>query len=116
MHGRPRTFYGSWYSNVVGHYYLKDEEWLSMEHQKEAEYAIPPHWSQAPPAEKKHTSLEFRGGMKEPACVDGWCRSNAETTIKWSGPGPYGSWMDPAGDVHELESPTATTAKKDTEL
>lgn len=102
MHGRPRTLKGSWYSNVVGHYYPNNEAWVSMEHQNEAEYAVPPHWDQPPPAEKKFNRLELRGGLKEPECENGWCRSDPKTTIKWSGPGEHGAWLDPAGEKHRF--------------
>jgi hypothetical protein len=131
MHGRPRTLHGSWYSNgksrcilssfsssllgllltfflsfstVVGHYYPKNEAWLSMQHQKEAEYTVPPHWKDQPASEKKFQRLELRGGLKEPGCVDGWCRSDAATTIKWSGPVEHGTWMDPVGAMHSFSS------------
>ncbi|KAG7343140.1 hypothetical protein IV203_021085 [Nitzschia inconspicua] len=104
MHGRPRTLNGSWYSNVVGHYYPNNEEWVSMEHQREAEYAVPPHWGQPAPFEKKFNRLELRGGLKEPDCVDGWCRSDSKTTVKWNGPGDFGSWLDPAGAKHKFHS------------
>ncbi|KAL3916413.1 MAG: hypothetical protein SGILL_005192, partial [Bacillariaceae sp.] len=78
--------------------------WVSMEHQNEAEYAVPPHWSEPAPADKMHQRLELRGGFKEPGCVDGWCRSDPATTIKWSGPVEHGTWMDPVGEMHTFSN------------
>lgn len=73
-----------------------------MDHQAEAQYVVPSHWDQPAPAQKKFAPLEFRGGLKEPGCVDGWCRSDTKTTVKWSGPAKYGSYLDPIGDQHKF--------------
>ena len=81
-----------------------NEAWLSMQHQAEAEYTVPPHWKETPSAEKKHQALEFQGGLREPGCVDGWCRSDAANTVKWSGPVEHGTWMDPVGEMHSFSS------------
>jgi len=44
VHGRPHKLNASWYCNVVGHYSPRDEVWASMNHQEEANYAVPPQW------------------------------------------------------------------------
>ena len=75
-----------------------------MQHQAEAEFTVPPHWSQPAPTEKQFQRLELPGGLKEPGCPDGWCRSDSATTIKWSGPVEHGTWMDPVGEIHTFSS------------
>merc|ERR1712224_1180864 len=86
MHGRPRKSNGSWYCNVAGHYYPKDERWGSMNHVQEAGYAVPPKWIHDNNdnnddgngnGDGNIDAIEFRGGLNEPNCVDGWCRSSS---------------------------------------
>ena len=125
VHGRPHQLNASWYCNVVGHYYPRDETWASMNHVREAEYAVPPHWAEDRPAggvgETTTTTttttatdtrttgdgavqtIEFRGGLREPGCTDGWCRSTGPDLVRWKGPsGSDTHWIDADGVVHEF--------------
>jgi len=109
-HGRPHKLNASWYCNVVGHYYPRDKVWASMNHINEAQFAVPPHWLEQPnePADSSNDNnnaerIEFRGGMREPGCVDGWCRSTSDNIIKWKGPaGSNTHWIDANGNDHEF--------------
>ena len=104
LHGRPRPLKGAWYSNVLSHFYPAYDGWQPKIHQDEAHYSVPPVWSQPAPSQKKHRPIEFRGGIKEPECANGWCRCDSETTTKWNGPvTEYGSYMDPIGNKHLFE-------------
>ena len=101
FHGRPRRLNGSWYSSLFVHYYPK-YDWYEQNHELEAHYAVPPHWSSPPPTRKTHNRLQMIGpSMLEPDCVDDWCR--AANSVKWSGPGIPGYWIDPNGDKHVFE-------------
>ena len=90
IHGRPRRFNGSWYSNIFVHYYPTD--WDTEQAELEVYYSLPPNWdvgpydpSVAPGIEK----LEMSGtGMKEPNCPDWWC--GTVDTVKWEGPAKEG--------------------------
>ncbi len=79
-----------------------------MNHLKEAEYSVPPKWAHEP-EERDATStssvkaIEFRGGIREPGCYDGWCRSTGEDLIRWKGPsGSEKQWIDAKGEIHEF--------------
>ena len=39
--------------------------------------------------------------MKHPYCRDDWC--NTKNTVKWSGPGENGVWIDAEGGTHALD-------------
>lgn len=98
FHGRPRRLNGSWYTSVFAHYYPK-HGWSDKNHELETHYAVPPHWAQDPPAQRKQRKLQMVGTtMKEPACPDDWCRT--QDTVKWSGPGEKGFWIDPLFNKH----------------
>lgn len=79
-----------------------------MNHAKEAEYSVPPKWANEPsiPEPEKHheiDAIEFRGGMLEPGCYDGWCRSTSEDLVRWKGPsGTDKQWVDANGEIHEF--------------
>ena len=106
----------SWYCNVVGHYYPtnNDPHWSSIkDHVAEAEYAVPPSWINDPPVaatsgkdEDSIKTLEFRGGLHEPECTDGWCRSSSSSdNIKWNGPVDVidnNHWIDATGKQHKF--------------
>ena len=67
-----------------------------------AHYIIPPGWNTHRVQEKKEIPLKMTGtGFKEPSCPNGWCSS--EDTIKWSGPGEDGVWIDPNMVRHPFE-------------
>ena len=104
VHGRPHKLNASWYCNVVGHYAPRDDQWKSMNHLKEAEFSVPPKWANEP--EDTPTSveaIEFRGGIREPGCHDGWCRSTGEDLVRWKGPsGSDKQWIDANGEIHEF--------------
>lgn len=136
VHGRPHKLNASWYCNVVGHYYPRDEVWASMNHMDEAKYAVPPKWvndiddndvdnddnnddagADGSPStasssilttntkknKKSVDLLEFRGGLREPDCIDGWCRSTSPDLVKWKGPaGSDTHWIDATGKTHEF--------------
>lgn len=78
-----------------------------MNHVAEAEFAVPPKWADEP---KQHDSknnnieaIEFKGGLREPNCYDGWCRSTGDELVRWKGPsGSHTLWIDANGDVHEF--------------
>jgi hypothetical protein len=92
FHGRPRRFRGSWYTSVFVHYY-PSEGWAETMHDSEVHYSIPSVWTQAPPPQKEHERLQMMGtGMIEPDCDDDWC--GLKDSIKWSGPGEDGYWID----------------------
>ena len=75
-----------------------------MNHLKEAEFSVPPKWANEP--EDTPTSveaIEFRGGIREPGCHDGWCRSTGEDLVRWKGPsGSDKQWIDANGEIHEF--------------
>ena len=101
FHGRPRLLNGSWYSSLFVHYFPK-HGWYDQNHELEAHYAVPPVWSAPPTVPAKHHRLEMKGtSMTEPDCVDEWCR--AANSVKWSGPGEKGFWIDPTGAKHVFE-------------
>ena len=108
VHGRPHQLNATWYCNVVGHYYPRDETWASMNHVAEAEYAVPPKWANEPSGSSKADDamvreIQFRGGLREPGCMDGWCRSTSLERIQWKGPsGPSTHWIDANGESHEF--------------
>eukprot|EP00977_Amphora_coffeiformis_P019249 scaffold7087_cov168-Amphora_coffeaeformis.AAC.8 len=98
FHGRPKVFNGSWYTSVFVHYYPKFG-WAETHHELEAHYVIPPEWNAPAPAEKKYEPLEMIGtSMREPNCPHQWCRT--QESIKWSGPGEEGYWIDAEQQKH----------------
>ena len=104
FHGRPRRLNGSWYTSLFVHYYPK-YGWAEQDHQLEAHYRVPPHWSASPPAEKHHTKLVMvETSMKEPECKDDWCRT--VDAIKWSGPGEKGYWITPTFEKIPFNPPS----------
>lgn len=112
FHGRPRRLNGSWYSSIFVHYYPK-HGWYEQNHELEAHYAVPPRWAQDP----KQTStsdpkfLKMVGtSMKEPNCPDDWCRT--QDSVKWSGPGEEGFWIDPFMNRHRFEPDAASEAEE----
>jgi len=100
-HGRPRRLNGSWYSSIFVHYYPK--WWNEVDHLLEAKYALPPKWeANMAPEDKKYTPLTMEGtSYREKECPDDWC--NTLKTIKWSGPGEEGVWIDPNFQKHPLD-------------
>ena len=101
-HGRPRRLNGSWYSSIFVHYYPK-YGWQEVDRHLEGHFAIPPHWnSPVAPEDKKYTPLTMQGtSFREKECKDDWC--GTANTIKWSGPGEEGVWMDPKFKKHPLD-------------
>jgi hypothetical protein len=100
FHGRPRRLNGSWYSSLFVHYYPK-HGWYDLNHELEAHYAVPPIWSVDPPANvpNQYTKLQMAGtSLKHPDCPDEWCYT--QHSVKWSGPGKDGYWIDPFGNNH----------------
>jgi len=99
FHGRPRKFVGSWYSSIFVHYYPK-QGWQQVDHKMEAHYAVPPTWADKPRA-RVHQQLQMAGtSMKHPNCQDEWCL--IQDSVKWSGPGKHGKWIDPFFAEHPL--------------
>ena len=84
LHGRPRTFKGSWYSSLFVHYYPVG--WDKEKQKMETHYAVPPHWNDDATWETDHNKLEMVGtSMKEPDCNDDvWCAM--DYSVKWRGP------------------------------
>lgn len=83
LHGRPKTFRGSWYSSIFVHYYPVG--WDQDKQQLEIHYAVPPHWSDEAELETDHEMLEMVGtSMKEPECAHVWC--GLANSVKWYGP------------------------------
>jgi hypothetical protein len=130
VHGRPHKLNASWYCNVVGHYYPRDAAWASMNHVEEAEYAVPPKWANEPLQEespqqeeggvrrsqKKVETIEFRGGLREPGCYDGWCRSTGDDLVRWKGPsGTHKHWIDANGEIHEFVGKQKKREEKEAE-
>ena len=101
FHGRPRRLNGSWYSSIFVHYYPK-HGWYEQNHELEAHYSVPPHWDSPPPPKSEDVPyLQMVGtSMREPHCVDDWCRT--KDSVKWSGPGEDGYWIDPMFQKHEF--------------
>lgn len=102
LHGRPKLFNGSWYTSIFIHYH-PTHGWSEENHQMRAHYIVPPGWNEKIPQEyKKEIPLKMHGtSYKEPSCPNSWCRT--ENTIKWSGPGIDGYWIDPDMVEHRLE-------------
>ena len=93
FHGRPRRFHGSWYSSIFVHYYPR-EGWYEQNHELEAHYAVPPHWSRDPVGPRKYARLEMVGtSMRQPDCRDDWCAT--QNSVQWSGPGKTGFYITP---------------------
>ena len=100
FHGRPRVLNGSWYSSIFVHFYPK-HGWYETNHLLESHYAVPPEWAREPEGKETVNRLEMVGtSMKEPDCVDDWCRT--QNSVKWSGPGEEGYWIDPFFQKHEF--------------
>jgi len=97
FHGRPRKLNGSWYSSLFVHYYPRDG-WYERNHKLEAHYSVPPEWSKEPTENTVEELVMIGTSMKEPACPDDWCR--AQDTVRWSGPGEEGYWIDPFFQKH----------------
>lgn len=99
FHGRSRKFVGSWYSSIFVHFYPK-YGWKQIDHKLEANYAVPPAWKE-PPKSHEHNKLVMAGtSMKHPDCADEWCLT--KDSIKWSGPGKHGKYIDPNFVEHDL--------------
>lgn len=99
LHGRPKAFNGSWYSSIFIHYY-PTEGWQEDDHTMDAHYIIPPDWGRVEEG-KAETPLKMVGtSFKEPECPNGWCAT--QDTVKWSGPGVDGYWIDPNQAKHEF--------------
>jgi hypothetical protein len=104
FHGRPKKFNGSWYSSLFLHYFPSDG-WSDTNHDLEASYAVPPHWSNDPDPDfpSELPALEMvEASFTEPDCPNSWCRSAEGETIQWSGPGINGVWMGPEFNEHPL--------------
>jgi hypothetical protein len=59
--------------------------------EREAQFAVPPHWANDPPNEEMDVEpLQVVEGnsIKEPTCKDNWCA--LEDSVKWYGPAKYG--------------------------
>jgi hypothetical protein len=85
FHGRPATFYGSWYSSIFVHYYPSDPEWMKVDHHLEGHYAVPVGWDEKPDWESDLPEVEVRGtSLREPECADNWCQ--LEDAVRWHGP------------------------------
>lgn len=103
FHGRPQPFNGSWYTSVFVHYYPK-HGWEEIDHDREAQYAVPPEWIHKPAAEKKQTHLKMVGAsLYEPDCPNGCCR--CQNSVKWSGPGEDGVWIAPNFERYPFHPP-----------
>lgn len=104
FHGRPKRLNGSWYSSIFVHYYPKG--WQSTNHDLEAHYAVPPHWSEDPPQKRNRPDLPKMAlagtSMLEPECPNDWC--NTMKSKKWSGPGKKGFWMAPTFEEFPLKA------------
>jgi len=100
FHGRPRRLNGSWYSSLFVHYYPSDG-WYDQNHELEAHYAVPLRWAQRPTEQTVDTLNMIGTSMKEPDCPDNWCR--AQKSVRWSGPGEDGYWIDPQMHKHEFK-------------
>jgi hypothetical protein len=102
FHGRPKKFNGSWYSSLFVHYYPTNG-WYERNHELEAHYAVPPHWSrEVAPPEELLPRLEIVGSsLKEPDCPNDWCATL--DTVKWSGPGESGKWIAPTLERYPFE-------------
>jgi hypothetical protein len=97
FHGRPKRFDGSWYTSVFVHYY-PTHGWQDVDHDLEVHYAVPPNWL-AKPLPQTLPALQMVGtAMTEPQCEYEWCR--AKDSLKWSGPGEQGYWIDPFQQKH----------------
>jgi hypothetical protein len=97
FHGRPAKFIGSWYSSVFVHYYPKDPEWMEIEHDMEAHFAIPPDWANEPGWENALPEVEVIGtSLREPECTDNWCQ--LEDAVRWQGPAEFDYVMTSGSD------------------
>jgi hypothetical protein len=92
-HGRPQKFLGSWYANFFLNYFPAGE-WGKTDHQQETVFAIPPDWNEDPDEDEPspYPRMQMIGtGYMEPDCPNSIC----DSTIKWSGPGKEGVFIDP---------------------
>jgi hypothetical protein len=74
LHGRPRTFHGSWYSSIFVHYYPKN--WDTAHFHEEFNFAVPPHWSEdwnGHEDDGLEQLVMTESAMEEPECDNGWC-------------------------------------------
>ena len=75
----------------------------------EAQYRIPSGWNKPAPENKKYVPLYMEGtSYREKTCPDDWCAT--QNTIKWSGPGEEGFWIDPAFKKHPLNAKPKSAA------
>lgn len=80
------------------HYYPA-HGWKEVNQDLGVHYAIPPQWGGPSKPLENLEPLEMVGtAVREPGCEHGWCRT-AES-IKWSGPGEKGSWIDGNQEKH----------------
>jgi hypothetical protein len=97
FHGRPKKFNGSWYTSLFAHYYPSNG-WIDTNHDLEGHYAVPAEWVRQPDPGAGFTQPKLAmiaTSLSEPDCPNSWCRSAAGETVKWSGPGKEGVWIDP---------------------
>jgi hypothetical protein len=110
FHGRPKKFIGSWYSSIFVHYYPTNG-WYEQNHELEAHYAVPPHWSQESQQQQQQQQDEslqtpprmemVDTSMREPDCPNNWCATM--DSVKWSGPGEEGKWIAPTFERYPFE-------------
>mmetsp|Transcript_13891 Transcript_13891/g.21083 ORF Transcript_13891/g.21083 Transcript_13891/m.21083 type:complete len:357 (-) Transcript_13891:35-1105(-) len=96
IHGRPRTFKGSWYSSIFVHYHPVG--WEPENRNLEGHYAVPPRWRHQMEERDDLEHLIMIGtSMKEPGCQDLYC--NSQKSIKWQGPAKEGVIMTTGWDA-----------------
>lgn len=70
-----------------------------MDHDLDVAYAIPPQWIEQGTPPENLPPLQMKGtAMEEPGCENEWCRTGE--SIKWSGPGERGYWIDANQQKH----------------
>ena len=100
FHGRPTYFNGTWYTSLFVHFYPKDPEWSSRDHDLDSHYAIPPDWDRTVPSD--HPDIIVYGtSMMMPDCPDSWCP--LLNAIDHWGPGEYGEVLTGGGKRYPLE-------------
>lgn len=97
LHGRPRTFNGSWYSSIFVHYYPRG--WDTTNFNDELTFAVPPHWAEEWNGEEDNVEQLMIEDVAwiEPDCDDGWCA--LKDSKKWSVATELGQVHSPRGKV-----------------
>uniref|UniRef100_A0A7S1FSS2 Uncharacterized protein n=1 Tax=Corethron hystrix TaxID=216773 RepID=A0A7S1FSS2_9STRA len=102
LHGRPKTFKGSWYSSIFTHY--SPVGWDKASKETDSHYAVPSVWNKMVPNVHNVDALAVVGmSIKEPECENLWCA--LRDSVKWSGPSEMGSVLTTGGKRTPIQVP-----------